>query len=323
MTALSRALQQRTLKWLEKRIPASQRFALDLKSVFIFPSLFGWGFIVVCGSLFILGTNYQNNLMLLLCYFLLSLMLITLFVSYKNFAKLHVRALPVTPVYAGNHASLTLQCQQPGKPQLSDGLFTVTWWQQDDGITCELAEHSGHLTLPYFTSKRGVYPLPRVTLSNEYPLGLFRCWTHLDFNQTLVVYPTPIPCKIAFQEEGHDEGSNTTEQAGHDDFFALRSYIPGEPVHRVAWKHVAKGGDWVSKEFSQQQAKMGYLSLPATDDLETALSKLAFQVSTLSEQRIAFGLKLGRQTIEPDSGDNHKHRCLTALARYAPVGAIA
>ncbi len=323
MTTLTEAWHRRTLKWLEKRIPASQRFAMDLKTVFIFPSLFGWGFLVVCGCLFILGTNYQNNLMLLLCYFLLALMLITLFVSYKNFARLQVRALPISPVYAGHHASLTMQCQQPEVPAMPDGLFTVKWWQEEESVTGELAEHDGHLILPYFTQSRGVYPLPRVTITNEYPLGLFRCWTHLDFNQSLVVYPSPIPCKVAFTEEGHEEGSNTTEQAGHDDFFALRSYIPGEPVHRVAWKHVAKGGDWVSKDFSQQQAKMGYLSLPASDDLETALSKLAFQIITLSEQRVTFGLKLGRKTIEPDSGDNHKHRCLTALARYAPVGAIS
>ena len=65
--------QRNANNWLNKRIPAATRFSLNHKNIFIFPSRFGGLYLFLCLGLFILGTNYQNNLMILLCYFLVSL----------------------------------------------------------------------------------------------------------------------------------------------------------------------------------------------------------------------------------------------------------
>ena len=67
--------QQYIRKWLDKRIPAANEFQLSHRSIFIFPAKFGALFLALCALLFLLGTNYQNNLMLLLCYFLVALFL--------------------------------------------------------------------------------------------------------------------------------------------------------------------------------------------------------------------------------------------------------
>ncbi|MCU7553848.1 DUF58 domain-containing protein [Alteromonas sp. ASW11-19] len=314
--------QARTLRWLQQRIPPSRHYSLNLKSVFIFPSWFGWGYLLMCGCLFILGTNYQNNLMLLLCYFLLALMLITLFTSYQNFARLTIRATPVKPVYAGEPAMLALMVRTDADEKPVHGQIEVTWWQQPAPLTVDLDSHPPHFSLPYVTQTRGIIKLPRVTISSLFPLGLYRCWTHLDFQQTLTVYPRPIPCQVTLYPED-DEGSDTSsEQPGHDDFYALRGYQVGEPLQRIAWKNIAKGGDWVSKTFSQPQRQTGCLRMSGGEPVETALGKLAFQVIALSEQGAYFGLHLGHIKVPLGSGDAHKHQCLCALARFPGLGAV-
>ena len=277
----------------------------------------------MCVCLFLLGTNYQNNLMLFLCYFLISLMLVNLFVSYQNFAALRISAEPVKPVFSGQPATLVLElsAQDPGK-RIARGLLNAHWVAETTIVTADLDDEQHRLRLPFFTQQRGVFSLPRVTFSSNYPLGLFRCWSHLDFNQTLVVYPALVPSAVLLQSVS-GEGDAQTEQPGYDDFYALRDYQPGEPLQRVAWKHVAKGGDWVSKTFSQQQSESGYLHLPATSDVETALSELAYQIDTLSDKAVQFGLKLPEQDVPPATGAEHRHACLSLLAAYPGKGNLA
>jgi hypothetical protein len=45
------------LGWLDKRIPQAKQFQLDMRSIFIFPSKFGFLALCLCLTLFLLGTN--------------------------------------------------------------------------------------------------------------------------------------------------------------------------------------------------------------------------------------------------------------------------
>ncbi|QJR79680.1 DUF58 domain-containing protein [Alteromonas pelagimontana] len=316
MQLIAKHWRQRLLQWLDKRIPASQQHQLDLRSIFIFPGWFGLGYLVMCICLFVLGTNYQNNLMLFLCYFLLALFLLNLFSSYLNFARIQIKAETVTPVFAGDIAVICLRITTDNEPS-AHGLLHASWWQEKSRITIDLDTDLPHIVLPFATQQRGVIPLPRITCYTEYPLGLYKCWTHLDFSQTLNIYPAPVPCAIDLQHNQADTGNIATEHAGHDDFNGLKNYQAGEPLHRVAWKNVAKGGDWVSKSFSEQQSATGYLVLPSTyTDLETELGKLAYQVIKLTDKKIEFGMQLQNIEIPVAKGERHKHQCLTALAQF-------
>ncbi|RDV27563.1 DUF58 domain-containing protein [Alteromonas aestuariivivens] len=329
MNTLKTRWQQQSLRWLDDRIPARTKHTLNLRSIFIFPSKFGLSYLLMCGCLFLLGTNYQNNLMLLLCYFLLALLLVCLFKSYLNFACLTLTVDPIQSVFAGNNAVLSIQIQaanvRPGTSgghddKFPQGQLHFRWLRQKSMFNCDLNQAERSIRLPYITQRRGVYPLPRVTCISEYPLGLYRCWTHLDFDQRLVVYPAPVPCEMQLESRSQEAGKNATSQPGHDDFYSLRPFVPGEPLNRVAWKNVAKGADWVSKSFSQQQSLGGFLRLNLSSrDIEKELGKLAFQVLQLSDNQVPFGLILGSKCVEPGSGERHKQTCLLALARYGTL----
>ncbi|NVK55455.1 MAG: DUF58 domain-containing protein [Alteromonadaceae bacterium] len=315
MRSTLRRFQQR---WLQKRIPAQSRYDLHLRNVFVFPSRLGFGFLLTCAGIFILGTNYQNNLMLLLCQFLLAMFLLHLFITYRNFTTLSISIKSVQPVFVNEHALLTLQLQtRRNSPQFYGGLHVRL---QDTKLASlnRRADLDKTVKLLLPAPRRGVFRLPRLTIASTYPLGLFRCWTHLDFNQTLTVYPTPIASALQLATMSGQDGDAVSDIPGNDDFDSLRTFKPGDPMNRVAWKQAAKGGELSTKTFTQTQLKSGWLSLDnyPGEPLETALSLLTFQVNKLSASQHEFGLKLNRISIEPGSGESHKHQCLQCLAGY-------
>lgn len=103
-----KVLQNYWNRWLNKRIPAATQHHLNHHNIFIFPAKFGLLFLSLCLLLFLLGTNYQNNLMLLLCYFLLALFLVNLLASYINFARIDLQIGKCPEVFVGDNLNIPL-----------------------------------------------------------------------------------------------------------------------------------------------------------------------------------------------------------------------
>ena len=321
-------------RWLDKRIPPASQHRLTMNNIFVLPTGFGWAFIIMSLCLFLLGTNYQNNLMVLLSYILLSVMLLTLFYTHQNFARLAVKSMPLAPFHCHQSGTFYLAVVQQdmsgGKDNLSKqsrGNIVASWFghktqypfilgAKDNGN----AQHTTQrLPIPITHRTRGVYTLPRLTLACDFPLGLYKCWTHLDFSAEVVVYAKPLKGEVlkvtASNDESEQNTNNTATSAqSSSDFHSLTDYKEGQPLNRVVWKQVAKSGDWVVKEFADPVQLKQLLSVDANVETETAISLLTFQVLEQSQQGNHFGLKYQSIDIEPSSGEAHTHQCLTALA---------
>lgn len=305
--------------WLTRRIPSNRRFVLDLNNIFIFPSRFGWLFLALCLCLFLLGTNYQNNLILLLSFFLLGIFLVSLMATYLNFAGLEVQQGKVGNSFAGDSACLPLWLTSDGT-QGKYGRLHLALYGGPVQVSVDLCRLNNPVEVAIPTPTRGRVRPPRITLSSYYPLGLYRCWTHLSFDCDVLVYPTPQPCPLRVESRRHaaDGDGLLDHEGGHDDFDSLTDYRPGQPLYHVAWKQVAKGQGMVSKKFSGHSRQAVWLRLGAcpADTLEVRLSQLCFMVLELGASGQTFGLDLGTLLIEPDSGNAHQQACLTALALY-------
>ena len=103
-----------------------------------------------------------------------------------------------------------------------------------------------------------------------------------------------------------------------DEMQGVRPYRPGESLSQIAWKQVAQGRGMVSKEFMTPLPAQCWLELHKTSGttLEERLSRLCYQVQTLEQQGVRYGLLLGQQSIPPGEGNMHQTACLTALALY-------
>lgn len=322
-TAIRKKLSTRFLTWLDKRIPANRQHTLDLNSIFILPTTFGWAFIVMSLSLFLLGTNYQNNIMLLMSYLLLSIMLLALFYTHRNMAKLTLSALPISPYHADEKGVTVIKIdsrQQAAKHRAS-GLLHAKWIDNSAYYCHNLTTDSSTFPLPIALKERGRHRLSRITFLCEYPLGLYKCWTHLDFDLTALVYPAPTRgmaniVAIPHDEDMKNEDSGHSTSLGNSDFHTLADYEQGQPLNRVVWKQVAKSGKWVLKTFDEQEHTQHYLSISHTIETEKALSILTFHVLEMDSKRLPYGISYKSINITPSCGLQHKAECLTALAQY-------
>ena len=345
-------LQNYWNKWLNKRIPAASQHHLNHHNIFIFPAKFGLLFLTLCVLLFLLGTNYQNNLMLLLCYFLLAMFLVNLLASYINFARINLQIGKCPEVFVGDnlHIPLWLNANNDDTSQANGLLHFKFQTIKRKSTFKNRTRHDQQTTLVdanAFTNpinlsqkchQRGKFTLSRVTVESFYPLGLYRCWTHLAFTHQITVFPKPLPCEIQLHVNEHNStkksGEMANEQAGHDDFSHLKTYQIGEPLNHVAWKQLAKGRGMVSKQFSSIGNQIGWLKLSAahrnntlshpSNVLKAAIDKelgeLCYQVIELSRTQRTFGLDLGAQCIAPNSGAGHRLACLNALAYFPYEG---
>ena len=339
--------RRRWLAWLDKRIPANANQQMTLNTIFVLPTGFGWALLITALCLFLLGTNYQNNLMLLLSYLVTSIMLLALFHSHRNFAQLSLVASPPTPFYCHQQGHLHIAVVPQTRLKNTGiantrfrGRLWLSWLVEFEHTSHPVMplEHSKHcnrrptavslqrdgsaqcfISVALSYPQRGSYHLPRLTLASEFPLGLYKCWTHLDLAQRVTVYAKPVDGVAHYRniESGETlllDGTSLTQSA---DFYALTDYEQGHPLNRVAWKQVAKNGSWVVKQFASSYSDTLLLSLPSGIELEQAVSILTYHVLLLSQREVKFGLQYRTLSIAPDSGDLHCHQCLTALANFA------
>ncbi|MDP5031241.1 DUF58 domain-containing protein [Paraglaciecola sp.] len=318
-------LQHYFVNWLDKRIPAANEFSLNHRNIFIFPSKFGLLYLALCSLLFLLGTNYQNNLMLLLCYFLLAVFLVTLLTSYSNFAQLKVKLGRMPEVFAHDEIHLSLWCNADSANSITQhGIVNVGIMGQKMSQWFDADTIDNPLILTYQSQRRGWHTLPRITFSTYYPLGLYKCWTHLAFSRKILVYPKPVSCGVSLQHVSsasniaHDQHSAHHAVQNNDDFSHLKIYQQGEPLHHVAWKQLAKGRGMYSKQFDGLEHVDMWLLMPtcSSSEVEEQLGKLCHQVQELSRQGHKFGLDLHYLQLSPDTGESHRTACLKALALY-------
>ena len=71
-------LQQKTRNWQNRRLPPVKQVRLTQRQVFIFFSKEGGLYAFMMLAIFIAGVNYANNLVLGLCFFLGSVLVVAL-----------------------------------------------------------------------------------------------------------------------------------------------------------------------------------------------------------------------------------------------------
>ena len=104
------------------------------------------------------------------------------------------------------------------------------------------------------------------------------------------------------------------------DLAGLREYQRGDAPQRVAWKAVARGAGWYTKEFDGAGGggplALAWATLPAELATEPRLSRLTAWVLAAERSARPFSLSIPGTHLPTAQGRDHRRKVLTALALY-------
>jgi len=287
--------------------------------IYILPTNRGYLFACVILAMLAGSLNYNNNPGFLFAFLLAAMAMMSTLYTQKNLKELTLASEKHDPVFAGDRLWFDLALKSDTIPcyRISAG------FQDEETVTRDIpAGEATTFRLPLPTKKRGVFNPERLILSSTYPFGLFRTWVVVRMESDYLVFPKPIPHPFVVSEDTRTgNGTGTSGRPGTDDFRDLRTYQPGDPLNRIAWKTLARGQGLWSKTFESESGQAVYVSW---DDIHTTqreekISHLCHLVMEAHRSGLPYGLKLPGITIRPGEtgGLAHRDRCLTALAMMA------
>lgn len=308
-------LARRAREWARKRQGRDRLpVAIDRRHVYILPTRFGVIYALALTAMLLASMNYNNSLGFALTFLLASLALVAMFHCHRNLAGVVVTGVTSEEAFAGSALRLRFGCDNPGA--LARHALTI----EVDACTATIGRAAAadrflvEIELP--TAKRGLLRPERCVLSTRFPFSLFRAWTWLHAPIEALVYARAAGTQLPPATATSDHGSLEPLQRGDDDFKGFREYVPGDSPRRVAWKAYARGGPLLVKDLAGAARAPQMFSLDAVHapDLEARLSQITQWVITADQHSQSYGLALPALTIPPDTGAEHRRRCLTALA---------
>jgi uncharacterized protein (DUF58 family) len=288
--------------------------------IYILPTPRGLAFIATLATMLVLSLNYALSLGFVITFLLSGMTGAALLHAFRNLAGLSLRPLAAGETFAGNPLPFTLA--------VSAGTISRSGIALSAGegaaVNVDIAAgETRPITLSREAARRGRLQLGRVTLASTFPLGLWRGWAYVHFPLEGIAYPAPeinappLPPGTA----GHDATLGT--RASDTDLAGLRDYQAGDPMPRIAWKAVARGAGWYTKEFEGSggggPVDLAYHTLPTSLDAEARLSRLTAWVLVAERAARPFAITVPGSALPPGQGRDHRRAALTALA-LCPVG---
>lgn len=306
----SHAIKKRWQNWLKHRFLFDQNKVLAQRDVLVFINREGYLYLILIIITFIAGINYGNNLVLGLCFLLMSLLVLSFYLAFRQLYRLNL-ALNIPTLAQVNETSELKYQFAPCTDQIHLQLH-LQFEQQFKKISVLQSPLS--ITFFYTPQKRGKCILPRLHIASVYPFGIVKAWSLLYPKQPVWVAPRPL--EVDLKQYGFSKHSGQHQQ-GIEDFSHLREFVQGDRLNRIAWQQYAKGRGMLVKEFEEvlhTQLNFHYNEMPMSLH-EDKLSQLMYLVQYAYDHQQAFSLTLPTQKIALGQGETHFQQAKLMLAQ--------
>ncbi|WP_019008298.1 transglutaminaseTgpA domain-containing protein [Deinococcus aquatilis] len=301
-------------------LPPLSRSALSYR---LRPTRMGSGFLLLTLLTLVGCVNYSLSLGYGATFLLAGIWAVTAGGAMRAGRALSVRLETPGELFAGT--PLTLTGQASG---LAGTPFEVSLGKSAATGRLPAGNTAARFSLQLSPQARGPLTLPPVWVTAYDSLGLWR-WVQTSplAELGLVTLPPVFPAP----EQGAPTpptrrtgaaGEGRTRTAGNDDFSGLRAYVPGDSPRLVSWKHAARTGTLMTREFDSPAGTalmFGWADTSALGQTEARLSRLSAWISTARAGGLPFGLTLPGLTLPVATGEAHARAALTALALHGPL----
>lgn len=177
---------------------------------------------------------------------------------------------------------------------------------------------------------RGRAPLGRVRVTTSFPFGLVRKIVEFEDHGEILVLPATAPVRRELMDTVRTASrfdAQALSRAGlGEEFFGLRTYTPGDPMRRIAWKRSAALGTLVVHQTAApSEARVwvdldGAVRAASPEAFERAMAAAASLAGSFIERGMAVGLRAPWMGlwVAPASGPGSTRHLHTVLARLEP-----
>jgi Uncharacterized conserved protein (some members contain a von Willebrand factor type A (vWA) domain) len=309
-------LQTWLASWVKRRQGADTLpVTVHRRRLYILPTRGGFAFAALLFFMLVAGLNYTNSLALFLTFLLTGFALVAMHQCHRNLLSVSLNGIVPLPAFAGETALLQLTLgNETGLMRHAIEASVL----DEPAVALDLPPRSTQrLELALSAPKRSVIRIERIQLSTTYPFGLFRAWTWAHLPVEVIVYPRPHGSLPMPADHGRRSGQRSQVGVGTEEWLGLRPFRDGDSPRQVAWKAYAHGASLLVKEYSAAGSELRLFDFErlAQLDTEARLEQLARWIVDAETRGERYGLRIAEYSIEPHRGPEHRHRCLSALAR--------
>ena len=310
-------LRSRAAAWARRRqgddaLPAT----LMSRRVYILPTRGGVAFAGLLAVMLLAGLNYSNSMALLITFLLAGFGLIAMHLCHRNLVGTVVQSVHTIDAFAGEHGRLLVTLENTAD-STRIGLECATD-ESEMAIVDVPADGPARADVAIPLERRGRYPVERIKLATAFPFGLFRAWTWVHVPVAMLAWPVPRGRREPPAEAASGGNAPAVLRGGDEEWAGLRGFRDGDSPRQVAWPVFARGRGLMVKTYESPAAHHRTFDLDAIPgaDLEQRLEQLAAWIVAAQARGESYGLRIGGQELPPDSGKEHRARCLNGLALY-------
>ena len=191
--------------------------------------------------------------------------------------------------------------------------------KENKPIFIEKIEDTLIKSLTIESKQRGIYTPDIIYGESSSPLSLCTCWFYWKPVDKLIVAPEIKKARV--NKRLNQTNTNSRDKKNNaiigDDLTDIQIYKKGEKKSLIYWKSLARSGNLLSKNFSNENLKNNWLILNKNLPIEKALEHLCFEIYNQYKNNNVYGILISNNKfIKPDKSEKHYLKCLTMLASY-------
>jgi uncharacterized protein (DUF58 family) len=320
--AQSRTWKERLRQRLWRLAPGDMdRVVLRHSRIYILPTRRGIALMVTLAIMLLTAMNYALSLGYALAFLASGMVAAALLATFRNLAGLAASPLGSGETFAGGHLEFTLSLASGARQRVGVTVAARQGWT----VSVDLPPGA---TRPVAVSvpapNRGHQGLGRISLSSDFPLGIWRGWAYVHFPLTGIVFPAPEANAPPLPPGRHGSFVGRASRSAETELAGLREYDRGDAQNRIAWKAVARGAGWYTKQFEGTGGggtlELYWDDIPASIDTESRLCRLTAWILEAERAARPFSLYIPRVALPAGQGAAHRRAALTAMAVFASTG---
>jgi uncharacterized protein (DUF58 family) len=304
-------------KWFYKKFTKrSKTIKLGLNNLYIFPNIFGLYWIFTIIILYILGTNLEVNFTIFLSYLMLTVFLISAFLTHFNLHGLELSTTDQDINFANSQINYTIIINSTKnrsnlRLKFLNQINNYKLYKNINGLR--------KVAICGQKQERGIHDPEVIYGKSSAPLSLFNCWFYWQPSTKIIVAPEMKKGKVNTQYSSFNKYSNISngQSIPGEELEDLKEYEKGEKKSLIFWKSLAKSKKLQIKMYKTKAKKIKILQLDNSLPLEIGLKNLCFELHDEYIKNNFYGINLENEiNILPNIGYSHYFKCLYLLAKY-------